>query len=245
MHWPEPPRHIAKGNIRGQVVDTAAATSSKTRHQMGLQILSDGEVPFLDTTRGTTRHTSHIGVTACPSDILSLTKSKGVVVWRTARIYKTRKANCIHFHGKLDQLIRDGNVTKEVGRLHSNIVLDPLTEKCTNASKNTCKDTTPKERPNTKSTCPWKSDELEALRKEVRSKKCRNRWAVPFRRKKVSDEYLQTKEKYAHRRKRERSITFCMVAAISKASKLLSGKKFVALLKINYCEIVATKCINK
>ncbi|XP_073966108.1 uncharacterized protein [Choristoneura fumiferana] len=103
--------------------------------ELNMAILNRGKIPTFDTIRGGKRYQSFVDITACSMNILDLIedwrveegltcsdhngvvfhikleKSKGIGIIRTTRKYNSKKANWQEFNGKLNQLLRDKNIT--------------------------------------------------------------------------------------------------------------------------------------
>lgn len=188
---------------------------------LNFQILNCGTEPTFDTYRGTKRYTSCVDVTACSLNMLSkvdgwrvasdvtcsdhnailfeikLGKALGTHIKGTTRIYNTRKANWDQFREKLAKKWIDNNITKEeIGKINCMNEVDGTIDKYMELLTDTCLDTIPKIQNRSFTGLPWWSEELEALKRDMTTKKRRIRCASSVRRKYVVKDYLTAKDTY-------------------------------------------------
>lgn len=208
-------------------IDNRGEELAATLHELGLEVLNEGDTPTFCVVRGNKIYTSHIDITACSADIYSLIehwkvnehlvesdhnaivfnirlkKANGVNIKRSTRIYNTKRANWDQFHVKLTQFAKEHNITKkEIKKIQNKIDLEKKLETLNQIIVNSCNLNIPKLKSNSKIKIPWWTDELGNLKKSVITKKRRIRWAAPIRRQKTVEEYLQAKQKYESEVKR-------------------------------------------
>lgn len=189
--------------------------------EMGLHILNTGSMPTFDTIRGGKRLTSHVDVTACTEDMLTLVndwrieegltgsdhngilfgialnKSKGTNIQRTTRIFNTRKANWSQFHEKLGQIMQDKNLTTQnIENIQNTNQIDSTVDTYNKAITETCRTTIPTKKHTETLAMPWWSEELAEMKKLVNTRRRRIRNAATTRREAVVKVYLEEKEKY-------------------------------------------------
>lgn len=189
--------------------------------ELDLQILNRGNKPTFDTIRGGRRLTSHVDVTMCTENLLDLVedwmvaedltssdhngilitiklkKGKGIHIKRTTRIYNTKKANWERFYEKLDQSKIENSLSKiYIEQINNKEQLDNTIEKYTKTITEACKEAIPIKKGTQTLTLPWWSEELEAMKHEVATRKGRVRCAAPSRRDGVVAQYLEVKAKY-------------------------------------------------
>ncbi|KAJ2940791.1 hypothetical protein O0L34_g14908 [Tuta absoluta] len=189
--------------------------------EIGLQILNVGTVPTFDVIRGDQHLTSYIDVTACSPDLLdritdwkvieNLTssdhngiefgvktqKSKGTEIKRTTRKFNTKKADWTKFRETLIIFFKENNLTTDViNKINSPEQLDNIAEKYTGSILDSAAQHIPKKKDTETLKLPWWSEELEKMKKSVKTMKRRIRWAAPVRKQRVINEYLEVKEKY-------------------------------------------------
>ncbi|XP_073967045.1 uncharacterized protein [Choristoneura fumiferana] len=186
-----------------------------------MAILNRGKIPTFDTIRGGKRYQSFVDITACSMNILDLIedwrveegltcsdhngvvfhikleKSKGIGIIRTTRKYNSKKANWQEFNGKLNQLLRDKNITiSEIANIDNIEEIEVTTQKITEILTIACKHSMPIKKSRETLTVPWWSEKLAEMKQEVARRKRRIRCAAPARRSKVVSEYLEKKAEY-------------------------------------------------
>lgn len=198
-----------------------------TLDEMGMHILNEGTMPTFYTIRGGKEYKSHVDVTACCAELLpmvhhwrvdmKLTSSDhNAIVFTiklekptknryigTTRTYNTKKANWSEFRQQLEISLREreitGNKLEEINNIEK---LESTVANYISCIEKACNNTIPKINRNPKYNLPWWSEELEALKREMLTKKRRIPCAAKRRRRSVIEEYLKIKEKYGEETKK-------------------------------------------
>ncbi|CAK1582710.1 unnamed protein product [Parnassius mnemosyne] len=207
--------------------DKRGETLLGTLNQLDLHILNKGETPTFDTVRGGKIYQSHVDITVCSENLLSLVedwkiddsvtssdhntikfrinqvKTVGLKTERVTRLYDSKKANWSQFREKLAQLLTDKNLKiLEINKIDNKVNLEYKLGEYLETIKETCEATIPKIKNKGKLTLPWWNQELVALKKNVITKKRRIRCAAAVRRAAVVKEYLEAKDKYEYEAKK-------------------------------------------
>ncbi|CAH2208472.1 jg24109, partial [Pararge aegeria aegeria] len=189
--------------------------------EMEMHILNEGTVPTFFTIRNGTTFKSIVDVTACSHDLLGLIsdwrvdqsvtsadhnaitftirlkKPTEVRPLKTTRRYNTRKAEWKKFRKALQNQLSAHKIDAlKIDSINTPIETEEMVTTYVNCVQNACLESIPPITNKSKYNLPWWSDDLDALKREMITKKRRISCAAPRRRQHVVDEYLRTKSKY-------------------------------------------------
>ena len=210
----------------GSRTDHRGDDMASTLHELGLNILNQGDTPTFDTVRGGKHYSSFVDVTACTTDMLDLVedwkvianltcadhcgisfniklkKSIGVSVKRTTRLYNTKKANWVEFLSKFNQFKTEQKLDiVEINTIRTIEQLEQFIIKFNKAITESCNKAIPTKKNEETLTLPWWSEELAKMKQEVTTKKRRIRNAAPIRRQGVVNAYIEARDEYESRAK--------------------------------------------
>ncbi|CAB3252283.1 unnamed protein product [Arctia plantaginis] len=136
-----------------------------TLEELDLQVLNSGNVPTFYTIRGGKTFSSHVDLTVCSADLIGLvegwrvdvgmtssdhngivfnirqTKSSGINIKTTTRLYNTKKANWSQFREKLSQLKIDNKINnQEIQKIKNKTELEKVVESYLDVIKNVSED---------------------------------------------------------------------------------------------------------
>lgn len=204
-----------------QKIDHRGEKMADVIFDMGWHVLNVGDTPTFETVRGHKHYSSHVDITVCTpetiafiekwlveTDITSsdhntitfqirLTKSKGININRTTRIYNTRKANWLKFCENISQYCIENKINKtEFEQITDTQQLENKINTYITIINKVCNKYIPKKKNINKINITWWTEQLTKLKREALTKKRRIRCANQTRRALVIEEYLQAKEKY-------------------------------------------------